>query len=276
MLGNIRVNRDELKVREFDAYRSYYCGVCQDLRENGGELSRLTLTYDMTFLAILLTSLYEPERSSELRYCLLHPGPKKLCVRTKYTSYAADMSVILCYHNLLDDWRDEKKQKSLLESRMLLRAYKKTAPKYPEQIRALRQYLKKLHAAEQEKSEDLDLAAGLTGDFFAKIFAVHPGDIWSGDLSAVGFYLGKYIYLLDAYEDLEEDEKTGNYNPLLKIRGREGFDDYVRELLTMMASGAAAAFERLPVVENVAILRNILYAGIWNKYYEVRNKREKR
>lgn len=276
MLGNITVKREELKIKDFDRYQGFYCGVCNDLKKNCGELSRLTLTYDMTFLAILLTSLYEPETSSEYIRCAFHPGAKKLCCRNTYTAYAADMSLIMVYHNLLDDWRDEKKQKSLLESRLLLRAYKKAGAKYPAQLKSLKTYLKRLHKAEEEAKADLDLASGLTGDFFRSVFVYDPEDIWSRDLGTIGFYLGKYIYLLDAYEDLDADKKSGNYNPLISVSSRDDFDAYVKDILTMMAAQAAAAFERLPIVENAEILRNILYAGIWNKYIEIKNKREKK
>lgn len=276
MLGNITVRREELKVKDFDLYRGFYCGVCNDLKADCGELARMTLTYDMTFLAILLTSLYEPKTGKELKHCIFHPGRKMLCCRNMFTAYAADMSVIMVYHNLLDDWKDEKNRKSLFESRLLLSAYKKAAAKYPRQLKALRIYLKRLHEAETANAQDLDLAAGLTGKFFQEVFAFDERDVWSRTLKELGFYLGKFIYLLDAYQDIEEDKKSGNYNPLIRVGGRDDFDEYVKDILTMMAAGAAAAFERLPIVENVEILRNILYAGIWNTYYDTRNKKEKK
>lgn len=276
MLGNITVKREELKVRDFEKYRGFYCGVCHDLRTNCGELSRMTLTYDMTFLAILLTSLYEPPTSKELRYCMFHPGQKKLCYRNKYTSYAADMSVLIAYHNLMDDWRDEKSKKALVGSGLLHAAYKKTAPKYERQMKALLDYLEKLHQVEEAWSNDLDLAAGLTGEFFKEVFIYDENDIWSPGLGEMGFYLGKYIYLLDAYEDLQKDKKSGNYNPFFSYRARDDFDAFAKDVLTMMATNAAAAFERLPIVKNTEILRNVLYAGIWNKYYDKQKKKENR
>lgn len=274
MLGNITIRREDLKVKDLDKYRGYYCGVCNDLKKSCGEFARATLTYDMTFLAILLTSLYEPLSTSEHKLCVFHPGQKMLCIRNEYTEYAADMSVIMVYHNLLDDWRDERSQKSLFESRMILPAYKKAAAKHERQIDALKTYLKRLHKAENRKAEDIDLAAGLTGEFFKEVFTYDTKDIWSRDLGMTGFYLGKYIYLLDAYEDLEKDQQSGNYNPFIRHKDREDFEYYVKDILMMMASGAARAFERLPIVENAEILRNVIYSGIWNKYHMVHEKRE--
>ena len=274
MLGNITIRREDLKVKELDRYRGFYCGVCNDLKKSCGEFARATLTYDMTFLAILLTSLYEPRSSMELKHCVFHPGQKMLCIRNEYTDYAADMSVIMVYHNLLDNWRDDRNQKSLFESRMIHRAYKKAAAKHEQKINALRTYLRKLHKIEKENSPDIDLAAGLTGEFFKEVFMFDEHDIWSRDLGMTGFYLGKFIYLLDAYEDLEEDAASGNYNPLITYQEREDFEYYVKDILMMMASGAARAFERLPIVEDAEILRNVIYSGIWNKYHTIHDKRE--
>ena len=91
----------------------------------------------------------------------------------------------------------------------------------------------------------------------------------------MGFYLGKFIYLMDAYEDMEKDKKKGNYNPFLLSRGMQKNEELAEQCLTMMAAGAAEYFERLPLVENLEILRNILYAGIWGKYEKIKAKREK-
>ncbi|MFR6330288.1 MAG: DUF5685 family protein, partial [Eisenbergiella sp.] len=119
MFGYITVDREELKIKDFDRYRAYYCGICQDLKESCGQLSRMTLTYDMTFLAILLTGLYEGHDKHELHYCAAHLGQKHPCLRNRYTAYAADMNVLLVYHNLMDDWEDERKRASYAAARLL-------------------------------------------------------------------------------------------------------------------------------------------------------------
>ena len=265
MFGYITVDREELKIKDFDRYRAYYCGICQDLKESCGQLSRMTLTYDMTFLAILLTGLYEGHDKHELHYCAAHLGQKHPCLRNRYTAYAADMNVLLVYHNLMDDWEDERKRASYAAARLLRKAYLKTAARYPRQVKAIRHYLKDLHRTEEQRAEDIDLAAGLTGQLMAEIYMMEE-DIWSEDLRKVGFYLGKFIYLMDAYEDVPKDRETGNYNPFLPMSERDDYEETASKILTMMAADAARAFEKLPILENVDILRNILYAGIWTKY----------
>jgi hypothetical protein len=262
MFGYITINREELKVKDLETYNHFYCGVCQDLKRDGGQFSRVTLTYDMTFLAILLTALYEKKPEREVHRCGVHGGAKRICSRNEYTAYAADMNILLAYHNLMDDWIDEKNRKSLAAAAVLKSAYKKTAERYPEKMRAIRTYLKELHRAEEGNAADLDLASGLTGTLMKEIF-LYRSDHWSKDLGEVGFYLGKYIYLRDAYEDVDEDRKTGNYNPFLRMADEKDFDEHAKEILRMMAGSATRAFERLPIVRYLDILRNILYSGIW-------------
>ena len=108
MFGYVTIRKDDLKVKDYNKYQAYYCGLCQDIKEAYGKKGQATLTFDMTFLSILLTGLYECETKEEEHYCFLHPGKKHKCLRNKYTKYCADMNVLLAYYNLLDDWEDEK------------------------------------------------------------------------------------------------------------------------------------------------------------------------
>ena len=111
----------------------------------------------------------------------------------------------------------------------------------------------------------LDRAGGIFGDLMAEVFD-YRHDLWSAPLRRTGFYLGKFIYILDAYDDLGKDVKHGSFNPLLMMKDRPDLARYVRGLLTMTISECTAAFETLPIVENIDILRNILYSGVWCKF----------
>lgn len=273
MFGTITVNINELKIKDYRTYRAFYCGVCQELKECHGQLARMTLTYDMTFLAILLSGLYEGDIRTENRRCLVHPLRKHPCIRNAYTAYAADMNVLLCYYDLLDDWKDERKLSGLFGSLAVRRAFYRAARRYPRQYRAVRRYLKRLAACEAAGSTDPDLAAGYTGDLFAEIFAMYR-DPWREVLGRIGFQLGKFVYLMDAWEDVDQDEKRGSYNPFLSMSRREDFDREAEKILLLMAADAAREFEKLPVTEYVDILRNILYCGIWNKFRDKKNSGE--
>ena len=98
-------------------------------------------------------------------------------------------------------------------------------------------------------------------------------DVWSKNLWKMGFYLGKFIYILDAYDDLEKDIKKNSYNPFKGICQNPGFDDRIKQMLTMMMAECSKEFETLPILENAEILRNILYAGVWNRFSTIYKER---
>lgn len=272
MLGYITVNRDELKVKDLETYHAFYCGICKDIKRNSGQLSRFTLTYDMTFLSILLTALYDGNMQKGKLRCIFHPVTKKVSIRNEFTEYCADMNVLLTYHNLLDDWTDERKFKSAVYAALIKNSYKKIEKKYPRQVKAVIDYIEELHRVEGSNDRSLDLASGLTGRMFEQIFRIYDDDVWNRALGTIGFYMGKFIYLMDAYEDVEKDAKSGNYNPFTDMYKEVDFRHKAREILTMMMSSASSAFERLPIVDFVDILRNILYSGVWMKFNELEDQ----
>ena len=119
---------------------------------------------------------------------------------------------------------------------------------------------------EAEGSEDLDAVSGCFGELMAELFDYRQ-DHWSPELRSIGFNLGKYIYLLDAYDDLARDERKGAYNPLRTLSREPGYEEEMREIFELLLANCARSFERLPCVEDVDLLRNILYSGVWLKYH---------
>lgn len=269
MFGYVNVNQGELKVRELALYKSYYCGLCATLKKRHGHLGQLTLNYDTTFLAILLSALYESREHTSLHRCLLHPQKKRPLTQTSYMAYAADMTIVLTYHQLRDHWSDEKKLSGLAGSRLLSPAYGRVERLYPRQCEAVASAIERLAALEAAQSEDIDAAAGCSGDMLREIF-VKKEDQWSDRLRIIGSGIGKFVYLMDAYEDLQEDIKKNRYNPLKRLAGQEDYETTVEQIMRMYMAEAAAAFEQLPVLKNAELLRNILYAGVWMKHDRLR------
>ena len=129
---------------------------------------------------------------------------------------------------------------------------------------------------EKHDEQNADIMAGIFGEIMAELF-VFRHDEWEAALRKIGFFLGKFIYLMDAYEDVEKDIKTGNYNPLKQIfPNNPDFADNCRELLTMMMAECSREFERLPILLYADILRNILYSGVWCRYTMVTENARKR
>lgn len=270
MFGYVIANKQELRLREFDVYRSYYCGLCKTLKQRGGQLGRLALSYDMTFLIMLLTCLYEPETQRGSGRCLVHPLGKHPSRVNEFTEYAADMNLLLSYYQLMDDWRDERKKGRYALALWLKKSCGEVSRRYPEKAEAIKSWISRLDAYEEAGERDVDRLSGCFGHLMGELFAVRE-DLWEKGLRRMGFYLGKFIYLMDAYEDMEKDEKTGSFNPFLEKRGQEGFDQGIYEILSMMMSECAAEFEKLPIIDaDGEILRNILYSGVWTRYEEAR------
>ena len=121
MFGYVTANEPELKVKDYHKYKAYYCGLCQSLKRQYGSAGQLTLAYDMTFVIILLTSLYESETKAESHRCKMHPLKPQPMLENEITEYAADMNLIMAYYHLEDDWKDEKKVAGLLGSMALKR-----------------------------------------------------------------------------------------------------------------------------------------------------------
>ncbi len=272
MFGYVTVSQDDLKVKEYKRYRGFYCGLCRALHKKYGRTGQLALTYDMTFLSMLLNGLYEPPLHELTHRCLVHPVQKQTFLFNEITEYAADMSVLLAYYKELDNVIDEKSLRGRAYTLITRRQAKKIAENYPRQAEAVREQLGELQIIEDSNTYDLDRSSGCFGKLLAELF-VFREDVWSEDLRRMGFFLGKFIYLLDAYDDLEKDLKKHNYNPWQPERERKDFDALVENTLTMMIAESARAFERLPILQDAEILRNILYAGVWARFREVADSR---
>lgn len=275
MFGYIIINKGDMKFKEFDVYHSYYCGLCRALKERYGVLGQISLTYDMTFLVMLLSGLYEPETREEMTGCIAHPFEKHLFRRNIYSDYSADMNVLFTYYKCRDDWEDDHKALKLGYGKLLKGAYRKIQSDYSNKVKKIDSLMREMSQEEHRQNEDIDRMAGLFGEIMGEIFAMKQ-DEWEENLRAMGFCLGKFIYLLDAYEDIEEDIKKNRYNPLKKRYENPDFDEEIKMILTMMMAGCSKEFEKLPVIENAEILRNILYSGVWYRYEAVRAQREKK
>lgn len=273
MFGYIVVNQPEMRFREFDVYRSYYCGLCKSLKERCGTRGQMTLSYDMTFLALLLSSLYEPETITGYRRCIAHPVQKHFYRQNEFSDYAADMNLLLSYEKCMDDWKDEHKTSKRMMAALLQGRNKKVYEKHSKKVDRICASMDQIHALEKENACNIDEISGAFGEVMAEIFA-YRADEWEETLRTMGFFFGKFIYLMDAYEDIEEDLKVGTYNPFRELYQEPDFEERAEQILLMMMAECSKAFERLPIIENTEILRNILYSGVWCRFEQVKQKRK--
>lgn len=267
MFGYITINKEDLCKEDLDLYQSYYCGLCHVLKQDAGPKGQVLLTYDMTFLVVLLSGLYELENKTVSFRCKLHPQKKQTMRINEATEYAAAMNILLAWQKFADDWRDEKSPSKKAMMNIYQAQYKEAARRYPHQAKVIENCLKKLHHAEDTYETNADIVAGYTGEMMAEILAWRD-DMWAQNLRTMGFYLGKFIYLMDAYEDVAKDRKKGNYNVLSQLQRENAkeFDEICRLMLVSLMGESARAFERLPIIEHSEVLRNVMYSGVWLKF----------
>ena len=273
MLGVMTVHREELKIREYDRYRAFYCGLCRAIGKRCGSVCRLALSFEMTFLAMLHTALYESDTQMQMRRCALHPVRRRAMLGNEAIDYCADLSALISYYDLRDGWEDERRVDRLAESALLKKAAQRAGKLHERQRDAVVEYVSALHEVERCGEQNLDVAANLTGKMLAELYVMKE-DVYARDLREMGYYLGKFIYLCDCYEDIERDEKKGSYNPLLSRKEHPTFAQDCEQMLSDMMARACMAFERLPILQDAEILRNILYSGIWLRFETATNKRK--
>ena len=278
MFGYLTASAQVLTEEEQNRYRACYCGLCRSLKLRHGQLSRLTLNYDMTFLVLLLESLYEPEEESGSGACIAHPREKRAWWRSEITDYAADMNVARAYLNLMDDWKDDANLPALAEAAALKKAYREVCRLYPRQCEAMEASIRSLAELEKAHIEDADAAAAAFGSLLGSIFVCRE-DRWAEPLYHLGDALGRFIYLLDACMDLEKDTAHGSYNPFRRYYGLEN-EARFRSILKLFLADAVRAFGYLPLVEDAGLLKNILCLGLWtafdDKYRKLGEKKEKK
>ena len=270
MFGYVMANVEELPEEQKTRYSAVYCGICRQIRARASNLSRLGLSYDMAFLALLLMSLYEPEEISGGNACMLHPIQKRPWVDNEYVRYAADMNVALAYYNCLDDWQDDKK----LTAKAMAGVFEKHMPQirqqYPRQCGAIETCIEELSRLEHGNCDNPDETANCFGRLMGELL-VYRDDLWAATLRQLGFSLGRFIYLTDAAVDFRRDQKKKKYNPFLAMGTGEDFGRWEQYLVLAMAR-CTEAFEKLPLVQDKALLDNILYSGVWMNFRRMQRK----
>lgn len=265
MFGYVQIRKPELKIKDYEVYHAFYCGMCERLGTKYGIPGRITLTYDMTFLIILLSSVYDVKCRHGKRHCIVHPAKKHNILYNKITDYCADINILLSYYHCLDDKKDDASLKGSAGAIVYKKNAEKAAGKYKRQAYAVKQSLSRLSHLEKENNQDILKAADCFGQLLAEIF-IYKEDTFKIYLGDMGYYLGRYIYIMDAYDDLQEDINKERYNPFKTVYKDTGFKETVYEMLLNEISMACGAFEQLPCLDYIDILRNILYAGVWNRY----------
>lgn len=270
MLGYIRIAKPELKVKEYEMYKAVYCSLCKTLGKYYGFISRFTLSYDFTFLALLNMSFTDGCDMLERKRCAFNPLKKcNYCKNDRKLKMPSAAAMIMIYYRLLDNISDEKGFKKLgyiFIKPFFINAHRKAADEFPEIEKIIADYIKQQTELEKNNCNELDRAADPTAKALAQLLMLCSEDkTQKRVLERIGYCMGRYIYLLDAACDLDEDIKNGSYNVL-----SYGIDGDVKEYakkrvvpqLYFCANEAGKAFELLEIKKYRSILGNIIYLGL--------------
>ena len=263
MFGYVRPFRPELKCKDFDLYRATYCGLCRCLRRRYGLIAPMLLNFDFTFLVLLL---WEPEEGFTPCRGRCHANPLRelpMCPDSPALELAADESVILAWWKLRDGVQDEGPVKGLPAralSLLLRPAYRRAARRCPAFDGTVRDCLAELSALEREGCPSLDR----TADTFARLLqSAAPREGERGRvLAQLLYHLGRWIYLADARDDLEEDRQSSRYNPVAARYGPVGDDGALRLTMDNSLAQIGAALQLGDFGCRTALLENIVYLGL--------------
>ena len=288
MLGYVTTEKQELKMREYEIYRGYYCGVCKSIGKRYGQIPRLALSYDAAFLAMVLASINDEPDLIAKEHCIIHPIKKNTAIRNESIDYAADVMLILTWHKLQDDAHDEKKVSAKAALTLMKPLYKKLRKTRGPLCDEIAGYLKEMSRLEKEKCNSLDQISETFAKILEAVFLAGPNTTDQDSqrvLGRLGYHLGKWIYLMDAWDDLEDNINTGAYNPLI-CRYEYGVDespDAFRERiisncewhLLVCCGEMGKALDLLEIQKNNGIIENIVYLGLLRRTEKVLGKEDK-
>lgn len=304
MFGIAVARLDQVSDEEKERYQALYCGLCRSIKRRYGQVSRAALSYDLAFLTMFLDSLIEPPETCGSEHCISHPKKRMPYCESAYSDYAADLSIALAYHKCLDDIADEGTTKAHAAELALRKQYAKAHQRIPNECVAIERSMQQIRDLESTPDTSPDSCGRVFGQLMGELFGsgclwpvenmgspgIHPslsnedlaegaeesgtpspapqagtleGRVWARAAGEFGALLGRLIYMMDAAVDYESDKESGSYNPFVRIGATP---QQMREVLAVLAEAATDAFERLPLVQDVHLMRSVLYAGVWQKF----------
>ena len=272
MFGYVMVQKGELLVKEYDTFRAYYCGLCRQLAEYGIK-GRLLLSYDCTFLYRLASALSEQAPRYEQMRCPVHPARRIPQAFAEGREYAAAINLLLGYDSLKDHAADGNRLLGAA-SGLYQSAAKRAARRYPAAHQTIQEQLKQLQTLEAEGCQEIDRAADAFAKMLGKLFL--PLGAQKEVLEVLGYHIGRFIYLIDALDDLQKDAKSGSYNPFLRRFGADmpAILENARFNLQSSAAEAGRALDLLDLKRHSGILENIICRGLPAKMEEVLAKQK--
>lgn len=309
MFGYVTLYKPEIRMKDWERYNAYYCGVCKSIGARFGQFPRTLLSFDAAFFALALAGLSDDESLCAVsrERCAAHPVKQKLIVREPAIDYAADVMLLLAYYKMKDDKQDEHSLKAAAGERYLRGAMRKIRKAHPVLCAVTEEQVKRQAELESQRCDSVDLAADPTGRIIEAVLTEGQkciagasadraateavGAKTAGETAAervlaqFGYQLGRFIYLIDAADDITADIASGGYNPFKerfrynasgetgKAFSRRVRGDAERILLSCLAD-MANSFDLLEMKRNADIIENVIRCGLLKRTDEVLKKLE--
>lgn len=283
MFGYIRPSVKELKVKEYELFRGYYCGLCKSMGRSFGVFSRFVLNYDAVFLGLLMASVHDEMPVLKRESCIANPIKRKWIVKESPSiDFAADINVLLTYYKLKDDIRDEGGWLPTLAQFFFQKGYNSVVLRNKSIDGIIASTISSQVSLEEKGCSSMDEAA----EPFANMMMQLLSKGYSGEdksvsriLEWIGYNIGKWIYIIDAFDDIEKDIKSGSYNPLLKQykykdQDIKTFKDSIKEdvrINLLQALSQSTGSLDLLKLKNKGIIYNVAYEGLYEKTERILN-----
>ena len=263
MFGYVKPFKDQLKVCEYETYKAAYCTLCKNMGKNYGHIARMTLSYDFTFLAILMLAIDENDPQYKRKGCVYNPFKKCIYIsdKDKVFDLVSASAVSSVYAKAVDNVEDSKGLRKIgykIFKAIFSRKYERAVKFFPDVAKTLLNMVNYQIKVEKNENTGIDEAAEPTASAMKKLFSLcSNNEAESRILAQIGYMMGKWIYLIDAVTDLDDDIKTGNFNPL-----KQGSASSAVMTMNVCAAEAGNALELLEIKRFGGILRNIIYIGL--------------
>ncbi|NLO45110.1 MAG: hypothetical protein GX107_01205 [Clostridiales bacterium] len=284
MLGYVRAYKPELRFREYDLYRGVYCSICKRLLRLYSPFAQLFLSYDVTLLAIVLAALRGEDITLKKSRCPYNPFKRcdKCLGADKTIDFCADVSVIMAYHKLRDNLRDSGffgKAAAFLAFPVVFLMHKKASKCQPEAERIVERAMSLQNEVEKDKCASIDAAADPSARALSELLDLGVGAAADSEsVRRLGYLIGRYVYVIDAVDDIESDIKSGGFNPLLskyKELKNGDFYEYALAMLNLNIGEIVKTFKSIEFDRYGDIIYNILFYGLYNSSIYVLKKHQK-
>lgn len=269
MFGYIKTDFPNLYMKDTVLYQAMYCGLCKAIGKTCGQRARLALNYDLTFLSVLLHNLHGVDVKVEKQHCIIHPIRKRpITLVDELTERIGCLNVILAYQKLNDDVIDNGKGR--IERVFFTKAYKKAKKKEPEIDKIVKNRYSELLKLEKENCDSIDIVADPFGNMIQDIVAHILKDNATEEVKELAYYLGKWIYLIDALDDFNKDKKKKNFNVFINLFPNiTDKEQLIREQKQELTIVFASVLNRLSELAgkmnykfNHDLINNVLYRGL--------------